>query len=410
MIDVLRDQSFRRLFGAQVIALLGTGLLTVALALLAYDIAGGDAGVVLGTALAIKMVAYVVVAPVVSAAASNINRKTLLVGADAIRAGIALSLPMVSETWHIYVLVFALQAASATFTPAFQALIPEILPQESQYTRALSLSRLAYDMESLLSPVLAAFLLTVISYRGLFVGTSLGFVASAILVIMTALPVLSAAPTQRFRRKLLRGIRVFTSSHELKALLFINVVVAAVTSMILVNTVVLARDYLERPETDVAILLAAYGLGSMAVALVLPKILDQIKDRHVFIVGCFGATAALVAIGLMIEFAAPGSVWAMSLVLWFWAGAAVSSLLTPSARLLKRWSTSENRTDAFAAQFSVSHACFLVTYPLAGYLGVSIGLGKTALILGGMAAIATIAVPQIWRPAPVTKEMANIGT
>ena len=53
----LGDRNFRFLFGAQVTSLAGSGLATVALALLAYDIAGGDAGFVLGLALAIKMVA-----------------------------------------------------------------------------------------------------------------------------------------------------------------------------------------------------------------------------------------------------------------------------------------------------------------------------------------------------------------
>ena len=46
-------------------ALIGTGLLTVALGLLAYDLAGPRAGAVLGTAYAIKMIAYVGLAPVV---------------------------------------------------------------------------------------------------------------------------------------------------------------------------------------------------------------------------------------------------------------------------------------------------------------------------------------------------------
>lgn len=40
MLDVLTNLTFRKLFAAQVIALLGTGLATVALALLAYDLAG----------------------------------------------------------------------------------------------------------------------------------------------------------------------------------------------------------------------------------------------------------------------------------------------------------------------------------------------------------------------------------
>lgn len=54
MLTVLRHRAFRHLFLAQVVALLGTGLATVALALLAYDLAGDRAGEVLGTALAIK--------------------------------------------------------------------------------------------------------------------------------------------------------------------------------------------------------------------------------------------------------------------------------------------------------------------------------------------------------------------
>jgi hypothetical protein len=62
MLSPLRNRTYRRLFAAQAIALGGTGLATVAPALLAYELAGADAGAVLGTALAIKMMAYVGVA------------------------------------------------------------------------------------------------------------------------------------------------------------------------------------------------------------------------------------------------------------------------------------------------------------------------------------------------------------
>jgi hypothetical protein len=50
-----------------VVALIGTGLATVAPALLADDLAGTNAGAVLGTALAIKMVIQIILAPVASA-------------------------------------------------------------------------------------------------------------------------------------------------------------------------------------------------------------------------------------------------------------------------------------------------------------------------------------------------------
>ena len=59
MLSIFANRTYRHLFAAQVIALIGTGLATVALGLLAFDLAGNDAGVVMGTALAIKMIAYV---------------------------------------------------------------------------------------------------------------------------------------------------------------------------------------------------------------------------------------------------------------------------------------------------------------------------------------------------------------
>lgn len=153
MLDVLANRTYRHLFFAQIIALVGTGLATVALGLLAYDIAGADAGAVLGTAMAIKMVAYIGIAPVVGAYANRLPRKTFLVAMDLVRCAVALVLPFVDQVWQVYLLIFILQSASAGFTPTFQATIPDVLPEEKDYTNALSLSRLAYDMESLASPV-----------------------------------------------------------------------------------------------------------------------------------------------------------------------------------------------------------------------------------------------------------------
>src|SRR5215213_6934881 len=152
MLSPLTHPVYRHLFLAQVLSLLGTGLATVALGLLAYQIAGADAGAVLGTALAIKMIAYVGVAPVAGAFVHLVPRRALLVSLDLVRAAVAMLLPFVTEIWQVYLLIFVLQSCSAAFTPTFQATIPDVLSEEKDYTRALSLSRLAYDMESLLSP------------------------------------------------------------------------------------------------------------------------------------------------------------------------------------------------------------------------------------------------------------------
>ena len=84
MLTVLNNPTYRNLFSAQVIALLGTGLLTVALGLLAFDVAPESAGAVMGLAMTIKMVAYVGVAPVTSAIAARVASILARVGGPGI--------------------------------------------------------------------------------------------------------------------------------------------------------------------------------------------------------------------------------------------------------------------------------------------------------------------------------------
>jgi MFS family permease len=389
MLGILSYPTYRHLFAAQVIALVGTGLATVALGLLAWDIAGADAGVVLGTALAIKMVAYVTLAPIAAAFADRVPRRSMLVALDLIRATVALALPFVSEVWHVYILIFLLQAASAGFTPTFQATIPDILPDEADYTRALSLSRLAYDLESLLSPMLAAVLLTVVSFPVLFGGTVIGFLASAVLVLTVALPSPKPVQPRGIWDRTTRGIRIYLATPRLRGLLALNLAVAAAGAMVFVNTVVLVQARLELGAPQVALALAAFGGGSMAAALLLPRLLDRMPDRPAMIAG-----AAILACGTALG-PLVGSLTAL-MALWLVIGFGYSLTQTPTGRLLRRSAQPEDRPAIFAAQFALSHACWLLTYPLAGRFGAAFGLDVTFLVLAGIAAVGVVMAMRLW--------------
>jgi H+ antiporter protein len=397
MLTILANRTYRHLFAAQVIALIGTGLATVALGLLAWQIAGANAGLVLGTALAIKMIAYVTLAPIASAFADRVPRRTMLVALDLIRATVALALPFVTEVWQIYTLIFLLQAASAGFTPTFQATIPDVLPDEAEYTRALSLSRLAYDLENLLSPMLAAALLTVVSFPMLFGGTVVGFVLSALLVVSVALPSPRPQQPRGIWDRTTRGIRIYLATPRLRGLLALNLSVAAAGAMVIVNTVVIVQAGLGLGQTQVALALAAFGAGSMVAALALPRLLDRMPDRPAMIGG-----AALLVLGML---AGPlvGSLTTLAL-LWAALGFGYSLTQTPSGRLLRRSAQPEDRPAIFAAQFALSHACWLLTYPLAGWLGATLGLSAAFLVMAGLAALGILAALLLW-PA---KEFENL--
>ena len=325
MLKVLANRTYRHLFAAQVIALIGTGLATVALGLLAFDLAGANAGAVLGTALAIKMIAYIGVAPVAAAFAERLPRRAMLVALDLFRAAIALFLPFVTQIWQVYVLIFLLQSASAAFTPTFQATIPDVLPDEKDYTRALSLSRLAYDLENVASPMLAAALLGFISFHALFGGTIVGFLCSGALVVSVALPSPPAPERRSIYDRTTRGIRIYLATPRLRGLLALNLAAAAAGAMAIVNTVVMVQAQFGLDQRATAIALAAFGGGSMLAALMLPPLLDKIPDRTAMLSG-----AALLAAGLFVGVFIPGAL----VCAWPWLFPDSNSLGTPSTQIL----------------------------------------------------------------------------
>ncbi len=396
MFSVLGNRTYRHLFFAQVIALFGTGLMTVALALLAYDLAASNAGVVLGTALAIKMIVYVFVSPVVAGFSARLPRRQFLVFLDLVRAAVALALPFVDAVWQIYLLIAVLQSASAAFTPTFQATIPDILTEEEDYTNALSLSRLAYDLENLLSPMIAAVLVSMIGFHWLFSGTVAGFLVSAVLVASSTLPVSMSnsdtSPLQRIRQ----GLGIYLKTPRLQGLLALNMTVAAAGAMVIVNGVVIIKSQLQLGDAHLALSMAAYGGGSMVIAVLAPKILRHQTERTLMLTGgallplCLGAFALIYGVG------SNTGIWPSLLVIWFLMGASISAVLVPSGRLLRNSAHSEDRPLVFAAQFALSHACWLIAYPLAGWLGSVATMPQTVFALAALAVPGVLLARKLW--------------
>ncbi len=400
MLAALKNPSFRILFAAQLVALLGTGLATVALGLLAWQLAGENAGAILGTALSIKMIAYVTLAPIAAAIAERLPRKAFLVVLDLIRAGVIACLPFVDQIWQVYVLIFFLQAASAGFTPAFQAVIPDVIKDEGDYTNALSLLRLAEDLEQLASPIIAAVLLSFVSFPVLFAGTVTGFVASAFLVMTTKLPDRVESTERPFWADVTKGVRIYVRTPRLRALMVMEAAVAAAGAMIYVNTVVIVQSQLKLNEQAVALAFAGFGAGSILAAILLPRFLQRLNDRPIMIGGAVFMVAGVALVSLISSLGSLIALWAV-------IGFGFSLTQTPIGRIINRSATEADRGAVFAAQFALSHACWLIAYPLAGWVGANAGINVAALILATIGALGVIAVLVIW-PAQDIQDLTHI--
>ncbi|MGY3127764.1 MFS family permease [Agrococcus sp. UYP33] len=399
MFLALRHRVFRRLFAAHVVALLGTGLSTIAIGFLVFDTTGGNAAGVLGTLLGIKMLTFLLLGPLAPLVARRVGTKRLLVLTDLARVAVALALPFVGDVVTAYLLIFVLQAASALFTPTFQATIPAVVTDERQYTGALALSRLAYDIESLVSPSIASVVVVVASSSALFFGTGVGFLASALLIVSAALPK-AAAPARgvhSVRREIARGTRLMLRVPRLRAVLTLHLALASVGAIAVVLTLPLVLGELDGGEAQAAGLLAVYGVGSITSAVLMPMMIARIGVRPYMLAGLTLMIASMAFVWPVLALASGHDALPWLWAIWFLAGLGYSAVLAPMGRVLRDAVPDDDLPDVFAAQFSLAHGWWLISYPLAGWGATVIGFGPTSLLLAAFAALALGVAAHAWR-------------
>src|SRR6266566_2706834 len=270
-----RNRNFRLLFSAQVISLLGSGVTTVGLALFAYQLTGGvSATAVIGNALTLRILAFLLFSQPAGVIADRVSKKRVLIAADVVRFALLAFFPFITSVWQIYLLIFAINAVTAFFTPTFESSIPEIVGGE-QYVKALSLSRVATDVEVVAAPALAGLLVALLGLRWVFWFDALTYLVSASLVTVTVMPYvkkkLPRISLPSFLAELTTGTRILLREPSLRQALTLSIAEATAGAAAIVATVSYVRDVLGRGETTFAFVMAAVGLGSSFTAIALAR-------------------------------------------------------------------------------------------------------------------------------------------
>lgn len=381
-----------RLFAAHSIGLLATGIATVALSLLAFSLAGDYAGAVLGTALAIKMATNIVVAPLAAALAGGLPRQRWLTFLAVARAAALFTLPFVDAVWQIYVLIVVFQTAAAAAAAAYIATVPDLLTDPDDYAAAVAKSSIAYEAETLLSPLVAAVLLTVLGHREVFVVAVALFLLSAVALSRLSLPQ-GRRPEGRLLRRLASDFRRLTGTRPMRGALLIQAAAVVIAAMVTVNTVVLVRGLFDLEDSAVAIALAAFGGGGITAALLLPVLLTRQGERALMIRSATVMAALLVSGALL-----PG--YAKMLALWVGLGATSTLALLPVSTLIRRMSAPEERQGLYAVHYAINHTLLLVAYLAAGWVGAEAGLVGAFLGLGLLSVTLVAASAAIWPREP----------
>lgn len=199
---VARNPSYVPLLIAQLLSTLGDTLHYIALVILVFELTGQ------GLAVAILVVAEIIpvmlLGPVAGVVIDRFSRKHVLIGADLIRAALALSLVWPQGTWHAYLVAAGLAAGNTFFNPTVQAVLPALVPDD-QRLAANSVSWSVGRLVQIVGAAVAGGLIATIGVDAAFVANALTFLLSATLILQ--LPVRSR--TGQLADSSLRGMGAF---------------------------------------------------------------------------------------------------------------------------------------------------------------------------------------------------------
>lgn len=394
------NRNYVFLFAGQIVSLLGSGVTTVALAIFAYQLTGGEsATAVIGSALFLRILAFLLFSQFASVLADRVSRKKILIVTDVARFGLLALFPFITEVWQIYALIFAINSVTAFFTPTFEASLPAVV-SEADYVKALSFSRVAVDIEAFAAPVIAGLLVAAFSVRWVFWFDAFTYLISAGLVLMVTIPQayekLAPIKLRGFMSELTLGTRILLREPSLRQALILSFAKATAGAAAIVGTVVYVSDVLQSGSTSFAIVMAVLGLGSSIAAIILGRstmwieadadgktalhyIRHEWSRRALFIGG--------VILGLILL---PGVLQPPLIIfafLWLLNGAGQALISIASGTLLAEHTREDERGRAYAAYFALTHACWLITYPSIGYAAVAWKTPLTFTIAGNICLI-----------------------
>ena len=379
----LRNSRFARLYAAQTVSQIGDAFTWVALALLAYELAGTNAAVILGAALTLRVTAFVLLSPLAGVLADRVERKTVLLSTHFGRAVIIGLMPLVTDVWQVYVLMFALNALTAFFTPTNQATVPLVVGREDA-GQAFALSSATTELLAIIGPGFAGILAALLGGRTLFYFDAASFALAGLLVL--TLPSLRAVQREEVQASRWRDVRDGTTrlwrDPPIRFALLMELVAAITGALILVVTVVRVQGGLNLGEAQYGWVMALYGLGATVASLAVGAAGKRIPRTLFILIG-----AVLTSLAIL-----PGDVATLAplMALWLVAGVGQNWVNLPTETLLAERTDESAQGRVYGAHFAWSHLWWAFAYPLASLL--SSQAGDHAFLYGGLIALAVLLV------------------
>ena len=275
LLTPLRERNFRLMWAGMCVSLLGDGAFIVALAWQVYQLSDGPTAMgMVGIAMTVPTIVFLLVGGIAS---DRFERRHLMLAADLARLLAVGALAFLSVTgalavWHVIVLVAIYGAGQAFFAPAFDAIVPDLLPKHL-LAQANALDQLVRPIAlRMVGPAIGGVLVGALGAGAAFTLDAASFALSAGALLLMRPPTRTSRASQA--SSMVADLREGWRFVRDRQWLWVTFGTAAVAYLLFMGPVevlvpYLVKNELEATARDLGLIFAAGGLASIITAIAL---------------------------------------------------------------------------------------------------------------------------------------------
>jgi MFS family permease len=382
----LRVTVFRNLLVADVISDAGAFMQNVGAAWLMVSLGAGPIYVALTQTAA--SLPYFVLALPAGAAGDIVDRRKLILFTESWMMGVALILAIltiagVMSPWILLVLTFALSAGDAFETPAWRAILPELVPKED-LAAASALNGIEFNLARAVGPALAGTIISVAGVATAFVANFVSFFGVILVVAKWKRPVRKrSAPPESFSGATVAAIRYVRHSPAILTVLLRTGIAMFFSSALFALLPMVSRS-VNQNATGYGLLLGCFGGGAIIGALVMQSARDRWAMESIVSTGVVSLGLVILAMSGLHRLSTLAAVMLVGGAAWVIFISLINALVQ---NLAPDWV----RARVLAIFILVYQGSYALGTAAWGAVAQRSGVG-TALVYAGMGTIATAAI------------------
>jgi MFS family permease len=383
----LRHRDFARFWTGAFISNIGTWMETIAIATYVTSVTGK--AVWTGAVAAAGFVPTAVLGPIGGALADRLERRKLLLGTMIVQTGLAAILTalfVIGEPGPLTVTLIVLAGgiAMALGFPAYQSLLPELVPTE-ELAGAIALSSAQWNLGRVIGPAIAGIVISLGDYAWALGINTASFFAVIVVLVTLRLPKPTVKATEGLFASIVDGVRFVRRDPGLR----VNTAAMALTTFVAAPFIALvaamAIEVFHSEDIGTSILVTAQGIGAVVMGLSVGPLANRFGARRIMLGAMAFLAPALVAY-------AYAPVIALSAVAIFFVGGAYLAAIASFMTIAQLRAPGHLRGRVL----SVNNVLLGSAYPLGallqGALGDAIGLRATTALSGVTIAVAMLVV------------------